>query len=137
MKAEDKKLLWKEFCARIPYGIRYNYDDCIGCDYVARTLDAVAQSVDEFPIWDCKLYLRPLSSMTEEEKRQLGSELSVSIKEEDCGRHTEYYGYTLVYHEGEWYVPFEAIDWLNKKHFDYRGLIEMGLAKAAPDGMYD
>jgi hypothetical protein len=29
------------------------------------------------------------------------------------------------------------IDWLNAHHFDYRGLIEKGLAIEAPEGMYN
>lgn len=29
-----------------------------------------------------------------------------------------------------------VVDWLNEHHFDYRGLIEMGLALEAPEGMY-
>ena len=31
----------------------------------------------------------------------------------------------------------ESYDWLNKHHFDYRGLIEKGLALKAPKGMYN
>ena len=35
------------------------------------------------------------------------------------------------------FLNMEAIDWLNANHFDYRGLIEKGLALKAPKGMYD
>ena len=59
-------------------------------------------------------YLRPLSSMTEEEKFmyfQLSECKSIGGKA-------------------------EFIDWLNAHHFDYRGLIEKGLALEAPEGMY-
>ena len=34
-------------------------------------------------------------------------------------------------------IPYKAVDWLNAHHFDYRGLIEKGLALEAPNGMYN
>lgn len=77
--------------------------------------------------------------MTEEEKEELRSEFGADIRDEDNGRHTEKYGYVIVYHkfkDESWYIPFDAIDWLNARHFDYRGLIEKGLALEAPEGMY-
>ncbi len=58
-----------------------------------------------------KPYLRPMSSMTEEEEEEYES-----IK---C-----------------WKNEWELVDWLNAHHFDYRGLIEKGLALEAPKGMY-
>ena len=61
-------------------------------------------------------YLRPMSSMTENER-------------------DEYYGRTMTIDIVK--TSKQVIDWLNKKMFDYRGLIEKGLAKAAPEGMYD
>jgi hypothetical protein len=43
-----------------------------------------------------------------------------------------------LYHEefGEYVPTLETFDWLNAHHFDYRGLIEKGLALEAPEGMY-
>ena len=64
-----------------------------------------------------KPYLRSLSSMTEEEKEEY---------HELCD---SYYG---IYFDS-----INSIDWLNKRHFDYRGLLEMGLALEAPEGMYN
>ena len=61
---------------------------------------------NSFPIENCKQYLRPMCSMT---------------KEED----NEYIN-----------TMWDAVDWLNAHHFDYRGLIRMGLALEAPEGMY-
>ena len=60
-------------------------------------------------------YLRPMSNMTEEEKK-VYKEISVCL----CGE----------------IVAKTMIDWLNEHHFDYRGLIEKGLALEAPEGMY-
>jgi hypothetical protein len=71
-------------------------------------------------------YLRQMSSMTEEEKVQLSQyacigedlngEFIDEVQRKDCAAY---------------------IDWLNKHHFDYRGLIEKGLALEAPEGMYN
>lgn len=62
-----------------------------------------------------KPYLRPMSSMTDEEKR-------------------EYYTvYDSSLADGTLY---KVIDWLNLHHIDYRGLIDNGLALEAPEGMY-
>lgn len=61
-----------------------------------------------------KPYLRSMSSMTEEEEKQFQD---VNL-------------YELPY-------MVEGLDWLNAHHFDYRGLIEKGLALEAPEGMYN
>ena len=64
-----------------------------------------------------KPYLRPMSSMTEEEENKYNS---LNGYEKGIFPHTE-----------------EAFDWLNAHHFDYRGLIEKGLALEAPEDMYN
>ena len=58
---------------------------------------------------ECKPYLRPMSSMTEEEEKE--------------------------YHDArsDYYDDLGTYDWLNAHHFDYRGLIEKGLALEAPE----
>ena len=65
---------------------------------------------------EVKPYLRPMSSMTEEEK-------------------AEYHSLCDSYY-GIYFDTVDSIDWLNAHHFDYRGLIEKGLAIEAPEGMY-
>jgi hypothetical protein len=84
--------------------------------------------IDEFvPIHCIKPYLRPMSSMTEEEKKEY---------RKVCELDTE----ILTNHpmNGE---PFPALynsqDWLDKNMFDYRGLIPLGLALEAPKDMYN
>ncbi|MBR5297255.1 MAG: hypothetical protein IKU29_05225, partial [Parabacteroides sp.] len=79
-------------------------------------------------IGDIKPYLFPMSGMTEEQKQEFISVAGYERREEDCGRHSETYYYDMVGHERNFYPNIDAIDWLNKNHFDYRGLIEKGLA---------
>ena len=129
MTQENKQLLLKDLCARLPYGVivKYKSQECEGygnnINYVAGLRE------------DCKPYLRPMSSMTEEEKKKL--------KEETCpngtGLFDKHYLICPVNHYGE-QISFEfmsdIINWLNAHHFDYRGLIEKGLALEAPEEMY-
>ena len=117
-----KELLLKDLCARLPYGVKvscYDLDEeILKCD----TLEGVERSfvtVDGFQreITDIKPYLFPLSSMTDEQK------------EEMVNKGIAYYqvfdgiGRRFFFKEG-----YELYDWLNKNHFDYRGLIEKSLA---------
>jgi hypothetical protein len=75
-----------------------------------------------------KPYLRSMSSMTEDEKKEYRkTQITKWIKSVDCTN-------------GGYYVhrdTLKTFDWLNKHHFDYRGLIEKGLALEAPEGMYN
>lgn len=113
MTQEDKELLLKDLCARLPYEVILLAPNgrtiCVTDGNTAAEL-----FVEEG--W--KPYLRSLSSMTEEEKKDY---------EKICELDTE----ILANHpmNGE---PFPALynsqDWLNKYHFDYRSLIPMGLA---------
>lgn len=126
MTQEHKELLLKDLCARLPYGIKAFYygaeEECetweeiegITCDgYV----DIGQYSL---PIESVKPYLFPLSSMTDEQKKEYHN---LCFEEE---REEREYGewITRVYYHN----TIESIDWLNKNHFDYRDLIEKGLA---------
>ena len=127
MTQEEKDLLLKDLCARLPYGVKYNYDGYIGCDYTMNQVDC--NTVDcTFLIESVKPYLFPLSSMTEEQRKEFLSVADYERREEDCGRHTETYYYDMVGHEYEFYPNSDVIDYCNKNHLDYRGLIEKGLA---------
>ena len=126
MTQEHKELLLKDLCAKLPYGIKAFYygaeEECetweeiegITCDgYV----DIGQYSL---PIESVKPYLFPLSSMTDEQKKEY---YNLCFEEEREER--EYgEGITRVYYHN----TIESIDWLNKNHFDYRDLIEKGLA---------
>ena len=114
MIQENKQLLLVDLCARLPYHVRvkvwlkdgtteegildleHNYGDVLR--------DAFYYS----KIVDIKPYLRPMSSMTEEERKEYNK---TTIP--------------LDYYDGD---TIETFDWLNAHHFDYRGLIEKGLA---------
>ena len=108
MTQEEKQLLLKDLCARLPYGVKvkYIFDDSSHCPFELST-KILQECLDKgfLP------YLRPMSSMTEEE---------------------EIY-YNTVYTTLKFY---EKEDWLNAHHFDYRGLIEKNLALEASANMY-
>lgn len=118
MTKEEKQLLLIDLCARLPYdvqceigGLRYGPYTFTGED--------VEDLIDGRTF---KPYLRPMSSMAEEEINEfilisdttlwLGDKRSICI------------------------LSLKQMDWLNSHHFDYRGLIEKGLALEAPEGMY-
>ena len=69
MTQEDKKLLLKDLSARLPYGVKYNFGGNEGCDYTMGRISLIAVD-DAFPIEDIKPYLRPISSMTEDEENE-------------------------------------------------------------------
>ena len=71
-------------------------------------------------IEDCKPYLFPLSSMTEEQEREYNT-LRDFV-------YTHHYEYEDIVEDMGLYDNWRSIDYLNANHFDYRGLIEKGLA---------
>lgn len=109
---EDKELLLKDICARLPYGVRVNYGGYEGCDYKLTLM-----TLQDFPTEDLKPYLRPMSSMTEEEEQEYHSLCAIQFDELADADTTIFYFDTI-----------ESVDWLNKKMFDYRGLISKDLA---------
>ena len=129
MTQEDKELLFKEFSARLHYGLIVSPVDCgkarlVGCLLNSVLLQDIRTGKDYDKPWDIeyvKPYLRPMSSMTEEEKKEY------ELLANHC----------IVTSIG--FIHLEAApltDWLNTHHFDYRGLIEKGLAIEAPNDMY-
>lgn len=127
MTQEEKQLLLKDLCARLPYGIKGLHRDKVE---EIRTIDAQGSfqnySYDAwFSIETFKPYLRPMSSMTDEEKMEW-----FQMK----GKHCNMSGFNEIQERADF--TSESLDWLNEKGFDYRGLIPMGLALEAPEGMY-
>ena len=143
MTQENKELLLKDLSARLPYGIIVDYkenefetphwkittiypetfDGLIGYD---KRVGAGSESGSRpFKIGKFKPYLRPMSSMTEEEHRELSRLIN------DDKLLTGDPGKTVCLHCGV------VIDFHNSHHLDWRGLIPMGLALEAPEGMYD
>ena len=116
MEQKDKELVLKDLSARLPYKVivHVRYDTGEPC-YGELTPIDIKWFIDS-KIKEIKPYLRPMSSMTEEEKAMY----------EGLMIGTDNISYML-----------DVIDWLNAYHFDYRGLISMGLALEAPKGMYN
>ena len=115
MTQNEKDLLMKDLCARLPYGVKIYSEDfpketlagvvdgdiILRCDKYNYTYDT------PWDIKDVKPYLFPLSSMTEEQNLE----------------------YLNTCRGGNTYCPTsKTFDWFDKNHFDYRDLIPMGLA---------
>lgn len=111
MTQENKELLLKDLCARLPYGlcVQNEYGDVI---HVSYTDVHFANYFDSILNGTVKPYLFPLSSMTEEQKKEESSFNPFMTDE--------------VKTLGDWAVCL--VDFYNKYHFDYHGLIEKGLA---------
>ena len=105
MTREEKDLLLKDLCERLPYGVIMTNRELPATHYPLTCEDLHDAMFDDD--WDDVPYLRPMSNMTEEEK----------LMYEGLMIGTDNVSYML-----------DVIDWLNKNMFDYRGLIEKGLA---------
>lgn len=134
MKKEDKDLLLKDLCARLPYGVKMWFPSAFAPIVLDEFILSVARRRDE----EFKPYLRPMSSMTEEEKGELWfllTEGRTNIELNSNGQLTTRenielgFNYPFVCPEGSTLY----VDWLNAHHFDYRGLIEKGLAIAVTE----
>lgn len=135
MGKDDKDLLLKDLCARLPYGVK--------CERYGK-----AYELDEIDINRCLVYvfrddwytptslpyrigrddiipyLRPMSSMTEKEQSEF------------VGFHCVNLCPIVVSEMLTILQESKMLDWLNEHHFDYRGLIDKGLALEAPKDMY-
>jgi hypothetical protein len=127
MTQEEKELLLKDLCARLAYGVKVqNILNGEVFDLKTRMYCLPTALATNF-----KPYLRSLSSMTEEER----SELRIIWHEDfvgDSSLSAENLGIAAIYP----CYP-KTTDFYLSHHFDYRGLIEKGLALEAPDGMYN
>ena len=111
MKKEDKDLLLKDLSARLPYGVICDiYNDT--CTIKEKLLIGGLSHFCDDTI-AVRPYLRPMSSMTEVEVIEFIKLTDSIIK--FANKH-----YAVL--------SLQQIDWLNAHHFDYRGLIEKGLA---------
>ena len=130
MTNEEKQLLLKDLSARLAYGVVYHRND--GANIKLNAIDVergLLNYTDDIEERECKPYLRSMDDMTEEERK-------------------EYEGFIIHRdHVNAWGQEWDIdcfsfdnsprlIDWLNAHHFDYRGLIEKGLAIEATEGMY-
>ena len=133
MTQEDKEILIRDLCGRLPYGVkayiknwsnvsRKYYEGVYIVESIDPSLNSILANSERSSVdvivgyddYEIKPYLFPLSSMTEEQYDELYIDSRVkndSIDVLDALAN-----------------DMDAIDWLNKNHFDYRGLIEKGLA---------
>ena len=124
MIQEEKQILLIDICARLPYGVKIKTPrgiytvDAVSSKWLFsipnddKTLDDLTPHDGHYwlPITDdYKPYLRPMSSMSKKERA-----LYFAMDEDSV----------------------TCVDWLNAHNFDYRGLIEKGLALEAPEEMY-
>ena len=144
MKQEEKDLLLKDLCSRLPYGVvcecSYNKENG-SSDRLKICSEGILQlNTDVLGLFiedevNLLPYLRPMSSMTKEEGERLEQIAKETLgdfmfeAEEDGG---------AIYHMNKWKTLSPAMfNYLNSIHVDYNGLIPMGLALEAPKGMYD
>lgn len=127
MTREEKQLLLKDLCARLTYGLKVQIDfgehcakygidryadDTVICVWPETFEVGVNDEDQACYIEDIKPYLRTFDSMTDEEKENLFQLM---------GNGTD----------------IERVDFYISHHLNYRGLISMGLALEAPEGMYN
>ena len=133
MTQEEIELLFRDLCARLPYGVKVTFagysgrEDCILNSQHLNSTYAIEYL-------RLKPYLRSLSSMTESEREELKS-----LCDEDL---SEFAGHLMKGHglsrDGLYmFDKLRQLDWLNKHHFDYRGLIDKRLALEATEDTYN
>ena len=121
MTQENKQLLLKDLCVRLLYfdlWVQYNNKDWLAIGYGHERIELLPSIFSSIsgpcPLIDeIKPYLRSMSSITEEEWKEYNQTIGKSFSFTD------------------------EVDWLNAHQFDYRGLIEKGLALEAPKDMYN
>ena len=126
MTQEDKELILKDLSARLPYRVKCSFRYSIKSK-ILREDNNFELTPILYDIFTCKRededyikpYLRPMSSMTKEERDEfvkLHIDDRLEGKIELCDA--------------------SCVDFYNAHHLDYRGLIEKGLALEAPEVMY-
>ena len=137
MTQENKELLLQDLCARLPYGVKCKvwYNDktldikSTGIDFYTNTVNLDIPGDDNAKVYvdNIKPYLFPLSSMTEEQKIECfkGTDIEIDEYNEIWSTFPISNSDIALTNLNNW---LKVINWLNKNHFDYRGLIEKDLA---------
>ena len=157
MNKDDRELLLKDLCARLPYGVKVKVTATLENLHPGDEVTLLGCTpMGEYPMFytyrgnlllgEFKPYLRPMSSMTEEEIEEYRN-----LSDEVIGSYGPYHHEFIAHcvrlgikpdnpHECvDDFLNMGAIDFLNAHHFDYRSLIkrnEKGLALEAPKDMY-
>lgn len=142
MTQEEKQLLLKDLCARLPYRVKVRISSeseyCLHEKTTALDIDNLHKFILDggyyvrglfykTPNFQLLPYLRPMSSMTEEERKEIEN---IFLQDTQ-----EIFKDPIEIRASSFYDA-DALDWFLKKHFDYRKLIEKGLAVEAPEDMY-
>lgn len=139
---EDEDLLLIDLSGRLKYGVKVciklpNHQEKVFEDHVGELLEITksggylvnVKGIDYRSLsLDIKPYLRPLSSMTEEEREYIEDKCAFTTIGPIGGK----FCLAMPVVAAEW-----LIDFYNSNHLDYRGLIEKGLALEAPEDMYN
>ncbi len=138
MTQKEKQLLLKDLSARLPYGLKVQIQK-LDEDKIIDNEDFgymwLGMVLFDNPYHQVKPYLRPMSSMTEDEREELEGifrriDNPCTVDEDGC----------LSFYGGNDFLSPEDlevyIDFCNQHHLDFRGLIPMGLALEAPEDMY-
>lgn len=130
MTEQEKQLVFKDLCSRLPYNTIVNVDN----GKYREDMKLRPYHIADFNTWDIIPYLRPISSLTKEERVEIGKAIqkdrinpSGEIKEEGSDN-------LLLCTVRQ---STNLLDWLNANHIDFRNLIGKGLALVAPEGIYE
>ena len=133
MGQEDKEILIRDLCGRLPYGVkayiknwskldRKYYEGIYTVESIDPSLNTIVADSERSSVevivgdddYEIKPYLHPMSNMTEEEWEDYQKIRMIDWVHGDIN--------------GTFINAGLIVDWLNARHFDYRGLIENGLA---------
>lgn len=130
MTQEDKDLLFKDLCGRLPYGVKVEIYNHWRDDYEDETLtlENYSKLINTFSVGDIKPYLFPMSSMTKEQEEELKNMYYSLVN--GMFYYTERIFDGIPFSKMK-YFPYQIEGFFNKNHIDYRGLIPKGLAKDA------
>lgn len=139
MNEEDRILLLNDLCSRLPYkpyvsiitpqkfrSVNWKLEDDIKC-HTELTYDILRNNDIQY----IRPHLRPMSSMTNDERASFVREAIYELNSRNICGVTEYYYMDYVGEINNMHPNYKSIDWLNKYNFDYRGLIGKDLAIAA------
>ena len=141
MTKEDKILLAKDIFSRALCGLKVNYHDEVYTLGYNLYLNEGSTAFESYPIKfyldkidEIKPYLRSMSTMTNKEIKEFSKLFDKWNDDELFDFVEEGIEFSVWKHHG---ISPMIFDWLNKHHFDYRGLIIKGFALEAPKGMYN
>lgn len=156
MKQEDKNLLLKDLCARLPYRVKvslqygnkqligvldavYPTEERVIIDKLSDAITPIDVRCGGFKLNESNImpYLRPMASMTKEEREEIEILLfSEWFDPDSCKVDGEGYIEILANYDVSGIEPgfcSDYVDWLNAHHFDFRNLIDRGLALDCTD----